>query len=261
MHIYFQIVKQEVFTLFISTTTYISSFYFLSLLGISYRFFLEFFSSTNWILPPLTSLLIGLLFGSPGLVPFLTMRTFSEERKLGTLEVLMSAPVSSTELVLGKWTASLMFLYVIFGLSFCFPLITYLIYPSTGISLGFNEPSQWIGIFSFLVFHGCTFTAFGIFASSLTKNQMISGMLTFSLISIYLTAIIFTFGESFPISENQGIFDYLESTILSLCSGLSQMHNFSLGLLDVKTIFHQITLTVLFLFLAIIQVDRIKHKA
>ena len=110
MHIYFQIVKQEVFTLFISTTTYISSFYFLSLLGISYRFFLEFFSSTNWILPPLTSLLIGLLFGSPGLVPFLTMRTFSEERKLGTLEVLMSAPVSSTELVLGKWTACLMLL-------------------------------------------------------------------------------------------------------------------------------------------------------
>ena len=261
MHIYFQIVKQEVFTLFISTTTYISSFYFLCLLGISYRFFLEFFSSTNWILPPLTSLLIGLLFGAPGLVPFLTMRTFSEERKLGTLEVLMSAPVSPTELVLGKWTASLLFLYTIFGLSFCFPLITYLIYPATGISLGYNEHSQWIGIVSFLAFHGCTFTALGIFASTLTKNQMISGMLTFSLISIYLTAIIFTFGQSFPISENQDLVDYFASTFLSLSSGLSQMHNFSLGLLDLKTILHQITLTVLFLFLAIFQVDRIKHKA
>jgi hypothetical protein len=89
---------------------------------------------------------------------------------------------------------------------------------------------------------------------------MISGMLTFSLISVYLTAIIFTFGQSFPITENQGIVDYLEFTLLSLCSGLSQMHNFSLGLLDLKTIFHQVTLTILFLFLAIFQVDRIKDK-
>ena len=99
MRPYLVILKAEIFALFISPSTYVATFYFLSLLGFGFRFFLESFSFTDWILPPLSSLVIGLLFGSPALIPFITMRSFAEERRLGTLETLMSAPIESFVLV------------------------------------------------------------------------------------------------------------------------------------------------------------------
>ena len=93
MQRYWVILRKELFSLFISPATYVSTFYFLALLGLGFRFFIESFSGTNWILPPLSSLALGLLFGAPALIPFLTMRSIAEERRLGTLETLMSAPV------------------------------------------------------------------------------------------------------------------------------------------------------------------------
>ena len=71
------ILRNELFCLFVSTTTYISTFYFLCIIGLGFRIFRE-FHSTNWILPPL-SCLGGLIFGSPALIPFLTMRSIAEE--------------------------------------------------------------------------------------------------------------------------------------------------------------------------------------
>ena len=77
---YWVILRTEIFSLFISPATYVSTFYFLALLGVGFRFFIESFTGTNWILPPLSSLALGLLFGAPALIPFLTMRTIAEER-------------------------------------------------------------------------------------------------------------------------------------------------------------------------------------
>jgi ABC-2 type transport system permease protein len=56
---------------------------------------------------------LGLLFGAPALVPFLTMRTIAEERRLGTLETLMSAPINASAIILGKWCACYVFFLVI----------------------------------------------------------------------------------------------------------------------------------------------------
>ena len=76
---YWVILRTELFSLFISPATYVSTFYFLSLLGVGFRFFIESFPETNWILPPLSSLTLGLLF-RPALIPFLTMKTIAEEK-------------------------------------------------------------------------------------------------------------------------------------------------------------------------------------
>ena len=120
MREYWVILRAELFGLFISPATYVASFYFLSLLAIGFRFFIESFATTDWILPPLASLVVGLVFGSPALIPFLTMRSFAEERRLGTLETMMSAPVGSVSLVFGKWSASYLFFLLI--LFYLFPL-------------------------------------------------------------------------------------------------------------------------------------------
>ena len=60
---YLNIFRHEIFILFISPATYVASFYFLSLLGIGFRFFIEGFARTDWIL--LSSLVVGLTFGAP----------------------------------------------------------------------------------------------------------------------------------------------------------------------------------------------------
>lgn len=103
---YWVILRTEIFSLFISPATYVSTFYFLALLGVGFRFFIESFTGTNWILPPLSSLALGLLFGAPALIPFLTMRTIAEERRLGTLETLMTAPVNAVSIIAGKWRSN-----------------------------------------------------------------------------------------------------------------------------------------------------------
>ena len=120
MNGYWHIVRYEIFGLFISPATYISCFYFLALLGVGFRFFIEGFTATDWILPP------GIFsnwtdFWSPCINSLSNDRSFAEERRLGTLETMMTAPVGSMALVLGKWTASITFFTIISCMAFCYP--------------------------------------------------------------------------------------------------------------------------------------------
>ena len=184
------ILKYELFSLFISPATYVASFYFLSLLALGFRFFIDSFVHTDWILPPLSSLIVGLFFGAPALIPFITMRSFAEESKLGTLETLVSAPVSTAVLVLGKWMACYLFFLFISILAFCYPLILFIIFPEQGQNLGFHNLEQWIGCTFFLSSFGATFTAIGVLSSSLTKNQMVAGMLSFTILTIYISLMV-----------------------------------------------------------------------
>ena len=151
---YWVILRKELFCLFISPATYVSTFYFLALLGLGFRFFIESFSGTNWILPPLSSLALGLLFGAPALIPFLTMRSIAEERRLGTLETLMSAPVNSSSVIVGKWSASYLFFLMICCGAYAFPILLSIIFPEQALTLGFNKVEHWIGGFIFLMTFG-----------------------------------------------------------------------------------------------------------
>ena len=259
MREYWVILRAELFGLFISPATYVASFYFLSLLAIGFRFFIESFTTTDWILPPLSSLVVGLVFGSPGLIPFLTMRSFAEERRLGTLETLMSAPVGSISLVLGKWSASYLFFLIICAFAFCFPALLHFLFPEQGETLGFTQYEQWIGAWAFLMIFGASFTSVGIFASSITKNQMVAGMLSFTLLTLYLSIMAFSFGESSSLNYIDNFADFWNACLGSFGHGLHKLQHFSVGLIDVGTIFHQLILSFLFLSLATLQVERLNH--
>ena len=127
---YWVILRTELFGLFISPSTYVAS-YFLALLGIGFRFFIESFMSSNWILPPLSSLVLGLIFGAPALIPFLTMRSFAEE-SLGTLGTLLSAPVNTTALV---WEMECKLSVLCFDCLWCFllPLLLWTWFPTSPV--------------------------------------------------------------------------------------------------------------------------------
>ncbi|HAE11296.1 MAG: hypothetical protein CMI21_05315 [Opitutae bacterium] len=259
MREYWVILRAELFGLFISPATYVASFYFLSLLAIGFRFFIESFATTDWILPPLASLVVGLVFGSPALIPFLTMRSFAEERRLGTLETMMSAPVGSVSLVFGKWSASYLFFLLICGFAFCFPALLLFLFPEQGESLGFTRYEQWIGGWLFLMVFGASFTSVGIFASSVTNNQMVAGMLSFTLLTLYLSLMAFSFGETSSPDSIDSLTDFWNASVGSIGNGLDKLQHFSVGLVDAGTILHQIIFTFFFLSLATLQVERLNH--
>ena len=259
MQRYWVILRKELFSLFISPATYVSTFYFLALLGLGFRFFIESFSGTNWILPPLSSLALGLLFGAPALIPFLTMRSIAEERRLGTLETLMSAPVNASSVIVGKWSASYLFFLMICCGAYAFPILLSIMFPEQALTLGFNKVEHWIGGFIFLMTFGASFSAIGIFSSSVTKNQMVAGMLSFSLITIYLSVMAFSYGEPAANDNLNSFIDFFAILGGSLNEGLDKINFFAVGILDIQTIIHQIIVVFFFLSLATLQIEKIRH--
>ena len=259
MNSYFVILRYEIFLLFISPSTYVSSFYFLSLIGVGFRYFIESFIHTDWILAPLSSITLGLFFGSPALVPFLTMRSLAEEKKLGTLETLNTAPINFISLVIGKWTACFLFFTSITLLCFSYPLLFTLLFPTQAINLGFDQIESWAGNLFFILSYGATFTAIGIFSSSLTKNQMVAGMLTFTKLTVLIFIMVFNFKTSSSTYYSSNIQDIIYRCFEFLNNGLTSIENFSLGIIKIKTILYQINLTLFFLMLSVLQIERVNR--
>jgi len=103
------------------------------------------------------------------IIPAISMRTIAEEYRIGTIETLTTAPVSDAQLVLGKYLAALIFYAIMLAGTLVY-LLLMLIFgrPDVGASL-----SSYLG----LLLLGGAFTAFGVFASSLTRNQIVAWML------------------------------------------------------------------------------------
>jgi hypothetical protein len=109
-----------------------------------------------------------------GIVPFLTMRVLSEEKRTGTMEVLMTVPVNEVTVVLSKFTAVLIFFLICW-----LPWALFLV----DLRLEGGKPFDGRPLLSFFVamtFMGAAFLSMGLFFSSLTSNQIVSAVLTFA---------------------------------------------------------------------------------
>ncbi len=123
--------------------------------------------ANDFIRPLFVNISVILLF----LTPALTMRTFSEEKRNGTYELLMTYPVRDAEVVIGKFMASFVFFVLMVILTFSFPAFLYIVgSPELGPIL-----SAYLG---FLLL-GFVFISFGVFASALTENQIIAALTAF----------------------------------------------------------------------------------
>ncbi|MGB9893668.1 MAG: ABC transporter permease [Candidatus Saccharicenans sp.] len=111
------------------------------------------------------------------MLPLLSMRLFSEEKKMGTEELLFTSPVSVTQIILGKFLASLIVLLAMLFLS-ALPTILTFIY-------GNPEPLPYLLGYLGLFLLGAAFLGLGIFWSSLTENQIVSAVLTFGTLLLF----------------------------------------------------------------------------
>ena len=130
----------------------------------------------------------GLVWGLIIAVPLLTMRTFSEERKTGTEQLILTSPISMVSVVLGKFFAALSVIIVALLISFMYlGIISYFGTPSIPVLL--------ISMLGFVLVSGAAISI-GMLASSLTESQVISGIITigFLILSLFLPDV----GPEFP---------------------------------------------------------------
>ena len=125
--------------------------------------------------------------------PLLTMRSLAEEEKTGTLESLLTTPIKTWQVVLGKYFSAYAFYIILWLPMLLYPLLAdwsnLIVQWIYGYDAGMVLPyrlADWAGAYAILLLVGAWFTAIGIFASSLTGSQIISGIITIGLLIIII---------------------------------------------------------------------------
>lgn len=175
------------------------------------------------------------------LVPLLTMRLFAEERRSGTIELLLTYPVRDGAVLAGKYLAALT-LYAIM-------LIFTLVYPAMLFYFARLEWGPLATGYLGLLLMGATFLSVGIFASSLTENQIVSSLITFGVLLIF-----WVIGWS---ADNVG---GMWGKVLSDLSILEHYDTFAKGVLDTKDVIYYVNFTVLGLFLTLRSLEARRWK-
>ena len=171
------------------------------------------------------------LYGLIVIIPILTMRMFAEERKTGTEQLLLTSPVSITGVVMGKLLAALFVILITLILSLMFFAITSFFGATNIISI-------LVAMFGF-IFISVAALAVGVFASSITENQIIAGIITISFLIISLFA-----GNI--------------STIFSSFTLIDLYLPFAQGIISIENLISLILFALLFISLTIIVLKRRK---
>jgi ABC-2 type transport system permease protein len=168
------------------------------------------------------------------LVPAITMRAFAEERRSGTLELLLTKPLTDTQIIAAKFLASLTLLVIALLPTLLYLLSVYnLGSPPGNVDLG----STW-GSYLGLIFLGATFISVGIFASSITSNQIVAFVLAAPL--CFIMYFGFEFIYKFEILGSLGFF------VKTL--GIDYHYNsISRGVIDSRDVLYFASLSLLFL--------------
>lgn len=223
----FTIASKEFKSYLTSPMAYVVTGIFLLLTGVFFAFGASTFNETSISSFLEAGSIILLLIAS-----VLTMRLIAEEKKLGTLELLLTAPLRDSEVIIGKFLGSVGILLVMLGLTLYYPVLLF----------WFGDPdigpiiTGYIGLFLL----GCTSLSVGIFASSITSNQIVSAVVSGGILfTLWFIGIASTYLPD-ALADIIGFFT------------LSQYFpDFMRGIIDTRGIVYYLSITVLFLYLAI----------
>lgn len=221
-----------------SPMAYIVTCIFLVLTGV---FFIFYLTSTNYNDTSIRGFVDPLsVFGLSGygniffllFAAIITMRLLAEEKKLGTWELLLTSPVRDTEIIIGKFLGSL---GILFGM-----LILTLYYPVLLMVLGDPDLgpiwTSYLGLFLF----GSAALAVGLFASSLTSNQIVAAVVSGGILfALWFIGII---AKNMPTAIQQ---------VLNYISLSNHFPNFVVGIIDTRDVVYYLSITALFLYMAI----------
>lgn len=169
-------------------------------------------------------------------LPMVTMRTYSEEKRSGTIELLLTTPLTDFQIVMGKFLGGFV-LYAVM-LSVTVVHLAFLFF--------FGNP-EWrpvlTGYLGLLLMGGC-FLSLGLFISSLTKNQIVAGMITFAL---FLMFWVINWISTFTGPTTQNVLNYLSIT--------EHLNDFTKGIIATKHLVYYLSFIAFSLFLTVRAVD------
>ncbi len=234
----FTIFQKEFKSYFNSPIAYI--FIITFILFSSWLFFRTFFLVDQAHLRPLFSIFPWLFLI---LAPSITMRAWAEEKKMGTIEVLMTLPLKDYEVVLGKFLASFFFMITTVVLTFPLAITVY--------SLGNPDTGSIIGGYMGAILMGGAYLSIGLFCSSLTKNQIVAFII--STVTCFILLII---GEDIVLMSAPDTFAPLFSYL-----GLgTHFESISRGVIDSRDLVYYFSTIGFFLFLNTLALESRKWK-
>jgi ABC-2 type transport system permease protein len=176
------------------------------------------------------------------LIPLITMRLYSEEKKSGTIELLLTSPLSDLQIILGKYAGALALYATLIALTFLY----------FGLLFIYGNPdakpllANVLGLF----LYGGALLALGMWISTFTKNQIIAGV-----VAMVLFIILFVLNWPSQITFNSF------TQVLSYLSLGSHLDNFAKGVIDLPDVVYYLSAIVLGLFLTARSVDALKGRA
>jgi ABC-2 type transport system permease protein len=169
-------------------------------------------------------------------LPMITMRTYSEEKRSGTIELLLTSPLSDLEIILGKFLGALAL----------YALMLLVTVPTITLLFWYGDPdwkpvaTSYLG----LLLIGGSFISYGLFISSLTRNQIVAGVLTFcSLLMLLL------------VSWMQDFVGPVGQSVISALAVFEHFEDFSKGVIDTKHLVYYASVITFGLFLTAKSVD------
>ena len=170
-----------------------------------------------------------------------TMRLLAEEKRSGTIEVLMTAPVTDTEVVLSKYLAC-----VLFYATLWVPSILFLVVLRKVGGYEFDLRPLY-AIYLGVLTIGGMFMAMGLFFSSCTRNQIVAAILTF----VVNAMIFFTFVMHYWLEQNTGSRWNAWAPVVKYIAVLLQMYDLGTGKMDLKYLAYHLSVIVFMLFLTV----------
>lgn len=244
---FWPIAKREIYSFFLSPMAYAVLTVWLLTMGFVYFMFAQYFANNLSFGGSDTPL--SMFFGQTILsfvpqlvfVPLMTMRLVAGENQSGTIESLMTAPVTSTDIVLGKFIAALVFWFTLWV-----PTLMYVWITSRFGDIDYGTVlSSYIGVLGI----GTFYMAWGLLASTIARRQIVAAVITFLFLGGFFLAGL---GE-YVFEDYRELFSYL--------SVWSHMADFSKGVVDSRYLAFYASMTALALFLAVRVLDTRKEIA
>ena len=239
MNVLFNIVKRELASYFSTPLAYVFIVIFLALIG-SFTFYLgnffvrgqadlnSFFAFHPWVYILL--------------IPAVTMRLWAEERKSGTIELLMTLPLTTAQSVIGKFFAAWFFIFI--ALILTFPIwitVNYLGQPDNGVIL-----AGYVGSF----FMSGAYLSIGSCVSAFTKNQVIAFVVAATLCFIFTMSGVDIVLNFFKVWAPE----FLVNTISSM-SFLTHFESITKGVIEIRDFLFYLSVIIFWLFLNIVVVE------
>jgi ABC-2 type transport system permease protein len=236
------IAKREYNLYFASPVAYIVAFIILMIIGLFF-FFVDISASANQGFPPSAQNVVGISgFMLAFLTPAITTRLLAEERRLGTIELMLTAPVRDWELVVGKWLGAFLLLLTIAAITIIYPMILNQI-----VEPGIDQGPLLSGYLGLMLLCAAT-VAIGVFVSSLFSNQIAAFIATMGVFIFLWWIIGIVVQVTGPLSAGNELLSYLDY------SG-HFYNNFVRGVIDLKDVVFYLSVTALGLFLATMSVE------